>query len=544
VSVNYFSQKLSFPQNQYTYTNLAGAAGSYTAAGAAGVFTGNASIFGSGVLGVNNGVLAGASYVDNRNTITTTGIDLQTTVAPFTGLLVTVGGGRTQDTSRDYFFTSPFAGFGPARVFSGITTATTSTTVIGASAPLSKYTDNNFYVQGEFDRVKWFRVTSGVRFDNWVTTGFPGNGFPLSTEFAALNAVIPGLTANPQALTSLVAALPNLVGLAGGTSSVGSNRNSVTYNFGVVGRLPWNINPYFRWANSYREPGITERYLIRNFSPGSFFASLVVGNPNLLPEKGKNYDVGVKIAKKYFSFSLGYFHNEISDLLVFSPAQNYCVTPQIGLPAAGFPTGGCLATQATVSINARINQAKNIIKGIESTAEASVSLGRFGSLNPFYSLGSLHGTNKSPVQQAITAVNLLYNRSDTPIKLKGSLADFPLANITPFRIIGGAQYLDRSGRIFFEYSFRHQSRVTRADPLGFIGTALINYGTFASLNGFTKHAIKGGYNWKTDRYKFSINAGIDNITDKFFFEQFNNAPAPGRSFVFGFTTEVFNFFKK
>ena len=400
-------------------------------------------------------------------------------------------------------------------------------------------------MQGEFDRVKWFRLTAGVRFDNWITTAFPGNGFPLFTEFAALNAAIPGLTANPGALTSLVESLPDLVALAGGSGTAGSNRNSTTYNFGIVGRLPWNINPYFRWASSYREPGITERYLIRNFSPGSFFASLVVGNPNLQPEKGKNYDVGIKIAKRYFSFSLGYFRNEITDLLAFSPAQNYCVTPQPGLPGSAAAVGfGCASGQAVVSINARINQAQNVVRGWESTAEASIPLGRLGSLNPFYSLGSLHGTNNSPVQQAITAFNLLYNRSDTPFRLTGSRDDFPLANITPFRILGGAQYLDRSGKVFVEYSFRHQNRVTRADPLSFIGTSLINYGTFASLNDFTKHAVKGGYSWKTDKYKFSINGGVDNLADKLFYEHFNTAPAPGRSFVFGFTTEVFNFLKK
>jgi outer membrane receptor protein involved in Fe transport len=531
VSANYFYQKLSFPQNQYTFNNLNSTfGGSYVANANPNLtsFTGNTSLFSAG------------SYTDNRNTIGTDGVDLQATLLPFTGLFVTVGGGRTKDNSRDYFFVSPFTGFGPARIFTG-------TATIGASAPISNYTDNNFYVQGEFDRVKWFRLSGGMRFDNWVTEGVPGNGFPLSTEFAALNAAIPGLTANPGALTSLVAALPGLVTLAGGTGKVGSNRNSVTYNFGIVGRLPWGINPFFRWANSYREPGITERYLIRNFTPGvPGLASLVVGNPNLQPEKGKNYDIGIKIARQRFNFTLGYFHNEITDLLAFAPAQSYCVAPQTGLPggfAGGCPTVGGVP-QVAVQVNARINFASAVIKGWESTGEVSIPLGKLGSVNPFYTLGALHGTNNSPTALQVAQFNTVYNRSDTLLKLTGSLSDFPLANITPFRIIYGAQYLDSKGRIFIEYNARHQNRVTRADPGQFVGTALINYGSFLSLSGFTKQAIKGGYNWKTDRYKFSINAGIDNLTDKFFWEHFNTAPAPGRSFVFGFTTEVFNFFKK
>lgn len=524
VSANIFSQKISFPQNQYTFTNLAGATGSYLNAT---TFTGLPSIFGA------------QSYTDNRNTIRTTGIDLQATLEPFRGMVVTVGGGETKDKSQDYFFTSPFTGFGPARTFTG-------TPVIGASAPISDYKDRNLYAQAEFDRVKYFRLTAGVRRDRWITKALPGNGFPLSTEFAALNAAIPGFTANPGALGSVLAALPNLVALAAGTGSAGSDRPSTTYNFGIVGRLPGRINPYFRYATSYREPGITERYLIRNFSPNSFFASLVVGNPNLQPEKGKNYDVGVKLQQKYFSFSLGYFHNELRDFLVFAPAQNYCVTPvPPGLPgspgAAGF---GCTPGQAVVSINARINQGRAVITGVESTGEASLPLGSLGSVNPFFTLGKLHGRNKNPVQQQITTLNLLYNRSDTPIKLEGSLDDFPLGNITPLRLLTGAQYLNKSGRFFVEYTLRHQNRVTRSDPNQFVGTTLINVASFLSNNEFTKQSIKGGFNWRAERYKFSLTAGIDNLADKFFFEHFNTAPAPGRSYVFGFTTEFFNLLKK
>lgn len=533
VSVNYFHQKISFPQNQYTYTNLAGAGGSYLNAT---TFTGLPSIFGSGAL--PSGTLAGASFTDNRNTITTQGLDLQAALLPFRGMLVTVGGGRTRDDSRDYFYVTPFAGFGTQRVFTGNPT-------IGASSPVSRYTDNNFYVQGEFDRIKWVRVTAGVRFDNWVTTAFPGGGFPLSTEFAALNAATPGLTANPGALGSLVAALPQLTQLAAGNGSVGSDRNSRTYNFGIVGRLPWGINPYFRWADSYREPGITERYLIRNFSPGSFFASLVVGNPNLAPEKSKNYDVGIKIQQRYFNFSLGYFRNELTDFLNYAPAQNYCVAPVPGLPgspgAAGF---GCIPGQAVVSINARINFGSGLIKGWESTGEASIPLAKLGSLNPFYSLGALYGRNDNPTSIQVRQLSAIYNRTDTPIPLSGSATDFPFAGITPFRMLGGVQYLDRSGRIFAEYTWRHQNRVTRVDPGQFVGTTLINYGSFASTNDFDKHGIKGGYMWRNDQYKFSINAGVDNLTDKLYWEHFNTAPAPGRSFVFGFTVEVFNFLKK
>jgi outer membrane receptor protein involved in Fe transport len=533
MSANYFHQNISSPQDQYTFNNLPSTAGgSFVANTNANLttFTGTNSIFSAG------------SFTDNRNTIATTGLDVQATLLPTRGFFVTVGGGKNEDNSQDYFYTSPFIGFGTARQLSG----TLTNTIIGASTPVSIYADKNFYIQAEFDRVKWFRISAGTRYDNWKTAGLPGNGFPLSTEFAALNAAIPGLTAAPGALTSLVSALPRLAALTAGTGSVGSDRSSTTYNFGIVGRFPMGINPYFRWANSYREPGITERYLIRNFTPGvPGLASLVVGNPNLLPEKGRNYDVGIKIAQKYFNFSLGYFHNEITDLLAFSPAQTYCVAPLPGLPG-GFAggCGGVVGATLGVQINARINTASATIKGWESTGEASIPLGSMGSFNPFFTLGTLKGTNNSPTALPLFQVATVYSQTTNPIKLSGSATDFPLGNITPLRVIAGMQYLDKSGRFFAEYNIRHQDRVTRVDPAQFVGTALINYGSFASLDTFNKSAVKMGYNWKSENYKFTINGGIDNLTDRFFFEHFQNAPAPGRSFVFGFTTEIFNLFRK
>jgi outer membrane receptor protein involved in Fe transport len=529
-SANYFHQKLSFPQNQYTFTNLAATAGgSYNANANANLtsFTGTDSLFGAG------------SYQDNRNTISTDGMDAQATLSPFSGLFLTVGGGRTRDNSRDTFYSSPFTGFGTARVLTGVAS-------VGSSSPLTTYTDNNFYFQAEFDKYKYVRLTGGVRYDNWVTSAVGGNGFPLSSEFGILNAVTPGLTANPGALSSLVSALPGLVGIAGGSGTSGSNRNSTTYNFGIVGRLPFGINPYFRWANSYREPGITERYLLRNFTPGlPGLATLVVGNPNLLPEKGKNYDVGIKIAQKYFNFSLGYFRNRITDLLIFAPGQTYCVAPVPGAPG-GF-AGGCGAVVGAnlgVLINARINSASAEIRGWESTGEASIPLGSLGSMNPFYSLGSLYGRNNNPTALDIAQINTVYTRTNNPIELSGSASDFPLGGITPFRIIYGTQYLNASGRFFAEYNIRHQGKVTRVPPGQFVGTALINHGSFASLAAFDKHSLKGGYHWKTEKYKFSFTAGIDNLANRLFWEHFQNSPAAGRSVVFGFTTEIFNFFKK
>ncbi len=524
VAVNYYRQKNSRPQNQFTWTNEA-AGGSYINNT---TFSGLRSIF------------TPRSFVHNQNTITSYGIDLQATLMPFTGMLVTVGGGKTNDFSSDLFISSA------AGLVNGVRSQVGSETV-GASSPDSTYTDNNFYVQAEFDRVRWVRVTGGLRYDNWVTEALPTTGFPLSTESTVLNAVEPLFLADPRGLAEVASAYPRLRDLAAGNGSAGSDSTSWAGNFGIVGRLPGGINPYFRVANSYREPGITERYLIRNFAPFSFFAPLVIGNPNLQPEKGLNYDVGVKVQRSIFNFSLGYFHNKIENLTVFAPGQSYCTPPAPPFLPGGFASlfivPGCPPFQAIVNVNARINQSEATIKGWESTAEASISLGDMGSLNPFYSLGLLHGTNETPTQSQLDVLNQIQSAA-SPIELSGSASDFPLRNITPFRLLGGAQYLDAKGRFFAEYNFRHQAQVKRADPNLFLGTTLINYGTFKALDSFTKHSIKGGYTWTNESYKIGLTAGVDNFLDTLFWEHFQTAPAPGRSFIFGATFEVFNFFKK
>jgi outer membrane receptor protein involved in Fe transport len=236
----------------------------------------------------------------------------------------------------------------------------------------------------------------------------------------------------------------------------------------------------------------------------------------------------------------------LKNLNVFrSPdSGNICVIPPAGTPALTFPFLGCAPGRALINYNARVNQGESLITGFEGTAESSFALGDYGSINPFISYGSLKGTNKSPTPVELFIIDRVFNNSTTPVPLRGSRDDVPLGNITPFRVIGGAQYTDQRGRIFAEYAFRHQSRVKRVSPTFFNGATLVNFGTLANLNDFTKHTIKGGYSWRTDRYRVSLNAGIDNLTDKLYWEHFQNAPAPGRSFIFGFTTELFNLFGK
>lgn len=542
LAVNIYRQRLSFPQQDLTYANAAAtslAAGNgsfFTPPPIAGVpqptvFTGSPSRFTLSNLTVNT------------NTIVTHNIDAQATLAPVVGLFVTVGAQRLIDNSSDAFLNYPFLNNQP-NLAAGQS---------GASSPNTRYEDRAAFFQAEFNRYKYLVLSGGLRVDNWRTKASPSPQFPLRFESAILAAATPALQANPGALASQVSSLPSLVALGNRTATVETSNTTVTGSFGAVFRLPYGINPYIRYGTSYREPSITERYLIRNFSAFPGLVPIVVGNPGLEPETGRTLDVGVKAQGKNFTASFGYFRNDLKNLIIFQTPDfgNICVAPNpsIGLlPLSAIFVNSarpCAIGQSAINFNGRINQADNLITGFEGTGEYSFSLGNAGSINPFVSFGALKGTNKSPTPLRIFQLETLLARTDSPIELSGSRDDFPLGNITPFRMIGGARYSDLAGRFFAEYSFRTQKRVTRVDPNSLTGTTLVNYGTFASLDGFTKHDLRAGYTIRNgERYRISLNAGIQNFTDKLFFEQFQNAPAPGRSFIFGFTTEFFNLLRK
>jgi outer membrane receptor protein involved in Fe transport len=271
----------------------------------------------------------------------------------------------------------------------------------------------------------------------------------------------------------------------------------------------------------------------------------------LKPEKGQNYEVGVKLQQRRFNASFNYFRNKLTDLVIFatpifSPSQSIFGNSFLRIPADA--ANGILGSAAnggahSVQINGRINQAGTLIHGVEATFEASIGLNRAGSLTPFGSMSWLKGTNRSPTAQQLDIINRLFNRSDLLYRFEGSTSDVPQQGITPFRGLWGVQYTDTRAAWFGEYTVRHQGQVRRVRPDDFASN-LTNFGSFAGLNSFTRQALKGGYNWQRESYRMQFTVGLDNLTDRLYWEHFQNAPAPGRAFVFGITLDFFNLLKK
>ena len=461
-----------------------------------------------------------ASLSDNKNSITTHGLDLQATFAPFVGALWTTGVGYLRDSSADEFSRTDLVP--PFKVISG-----------RASNPNTDYTNWGWFNLFEHEPFAWLRLNGGLRVDNWTTQARVTRGFPLGVESTLLDRSFASLLGDPGSVSTTGAA--GVLDLVRGVNGISTSRTVVTGTAGAVVRLPQGINPYFRWGTSYREPGITERYLLRDFGDPSF-SVLVIPNTTLRPERGREFDFGVKVQRAKWNVSVNYFRNDLKDFIGNTSAGPFFIQsdPALGIGpiSEDFPFHGVLYVQ-------RVNTARARIQGLEATHEVSLGMGR-GVISAFGSTGWLKGSNLTPDEVTLRLISQFYNRSDTPVELRGSADDVPLSSITPLRTINGVRFDSLDRRWFAEYELRYQGQVKRADPLDLSAAISTEYGTFRSLSSFAVQSLRGGYTLRGEKHKIMFTVGLENLTNRLYFEHFHTAPAPGRTVVFGTTVELMN----
>lgn len=466
-----------------------------------------------------------SSFTAGKTAVTSYGLDLQASLLPWRGVVLTSGLGYLRDQSADEFSRQDF--LPGALAITG-----------RATNPDAIYRNLGWFNLVEAEPRSWLRLTGGWRLDNWQTSAQVTSGFPLSAESLLLDLAWPKLLADPGQIN--LAGLQGLDALVDGVRGIGTNRTVVTGNAGIVLRLPGRINPYLRIGSSYREPGITERYLVRNFGSRTF-SVLLVGNTWLRPERGKSIEGGLKTQGERWRAGAGYFRQELSDFLrlAFGNALFVPADPARGLDSLSpaLPLHGILFAQRTNAARARI-------QGVEAEYEVSLKLPRIlpwfapGTLTPFGTFGWLKGSDLSPDPKALELIRRFYERTDTPFELRGSASDAPLTGITPLRGIFGARYSSPAAAWVGEYQMRYQARVTRADPLDLATDIATQYGTLASLNSLAKHSLRIGYAQRWERSRLLLTGGIENLTDRLYFDHFQNAPAPGRALVFGVTLEL------
>ena len=327
------------------------------------------------------------------------------------------------------------------------------------------------FAQDEFEVHKRLKLIGGIRIERFSSGSSATNGFAL-----------------PATLTA--GQLEDLK-VAGLNQGLNVSNTSVTGDLGVVFRLTDDVSLTGRLGRSYRAPNLFERFFTGGGSVGGF----VVGNPNLNPETGINFDASVKVRTDKYAGSVTYFNNYYRDFL--SNQQSFDRNDNaITIPGGRRP----------IDVFQTINIGRARIQGFEAEIEVPIKLG-LGFLTPNGSISYLRGDNLETNQ--------------------------PLNTITPLKTVLNVRWTNLLANYYVDWTTRiinKQSRLSQS-------FLTANFGPEA---GFAVSDIGGGYTFKRPTYRFSVNVGVKNLFDRFYAEQFVNAPARGRSFVIGTTLEIFS----
>jgi outer membrane receptor protein involved in Fe transport len=337
--------------------------------------------------------------------------------------------------------------------------------------PNSTFRDIGLFVQDEWDVRPEVRVSAGLRLDRYRVVTEPTPGYDVGGLVAGANPPIDPAT------------LPDVNGDR-------IERNAVTGEAGVV---LWSARPaslFAHYVRSYRHPNLEELLFSGPATTGN-----IVPNVTVEPETGHNVDVGTRLRLNRAIASAAYFHNLY---------DNFISTEVVADSPAG-------------SISQAINLARVRIQGIETQLDVPLVAAGLNWL-PRVSYTWNHGTvleGASPLSGE-------------------SLAGTPQDNITPDKLMAGLRVTSHGERWWADYNLRRQSEVTRVSPLLSESPFLIAQDVY-SLQGFTVQRVAAGYNWRRNTERIGITFAVDNLANVFYREQFQFAPARGRSFTVAIT---------
>ncbi|MDI1242074.1 MAG: TonB-dependent receptor [bacterium] len=331
------------------------------------------------------------------------------------------------------------------------------------SVPDADLSNVAFFGQDEYKVNSRLKLIGGIRWDRFRTSSEPTQDFVLDPR-----------------LTSAQIEQLGIVGLADGLDVTNS---AFTGDIGAVYTVTDKLILSARVGRSFRTPNISERF----FTDAGSAEGFLVGNPQLVPETGINFDATVRYRTKRLVASATYFNNYF---------ENFLATQFTGIR---LPSGrGFLDVYQTQNIRtARI-------QGFEAEVDAPFRISA-GFLTPYGNFSYLRGDDLD--------------------------RDLPLDFISPIRVNAGVRWQNVGKNYFFDYNTRIVTKQERLSP------------TFLALNdgpepGYVTHNMSGGYYFRREKFNFSVTAGISNLFDRYFSEQFTYAPARGRSFTIGTTWAI------
>ncbi|OFW22188.1 MAG: hypothetical protein A3H97_04835 [Acidobacteria bacterium RIFCSPLOWO2_02_FULL_65_29] len=272
-------------------------------------------------------------------------------------------------------------------------------------------------------------------------------------------------------------------------------RKALTGDIGLVANPRGHVSPFVRVGRSYRHPNLEEMLFAGPATAGS-----IAPNVRVAPERGNNFDVGAKFNAPRVSGGAYFFVNQYQDFV----AQDLVVAITPAGPLA----------QAT-------NYADVRISGLELAADAPLDVGR-GVVTLIASGAFTHGT---------------ITRGINPLD-GSSLDGTPADNITPVKVLAAARFTEPGGRWWVEYGVRAQTEVTRITPT-LLDTPFLIAQDLLSLDGFSVQRLGWGFGLTRRRDRLDLNFAMENLTNEFYREHFQFAPARGRTFTIGLNVGSF-----
>ena len=416
---------------------------------------------------------------DTGQKVKTRGFDVQGTFLASPRNVLTAGATYYQDDSADYRTSSTQTNLvgqvvlgarGPAAVvFPALQPLGAPSVTKPTRVPNATFEDLGVFAQDEWDLTPKVRLVAGLRLDSYKVNTEATPGYNI-------DAVIAGTTPAIDKST-----LPN-------PSGDSISRSAFTGDVGLVIKQSENVSFLAHYGRSYRHPNLEELLFAGPATIGSIAPNIKVG-----PEKGDNLDLGVKFRSSQVQGSVSYFNNKYTD----------------------FISTEITALTASSSVSQAINFADVRIQGVEADVQVSWSQGP--------TIASLFGNASYNKGEVLKGTNPL---------TKASIANTPQDNITPLKAIAGLRVSDKKEHFWAEYSFRYQKKVDRVATTLKDSPFLI-FQDLAALSGFTIHRAGVGYDWRKDRRSVGVTVNVENLGNKFYREQFQFAPARGRSITVG-----------
>jgi outer membrane receptor protein involved in Fe transport len=416
---------------------------------------------------------------DTQQHVQTPGLDVQATFVPVRGHVVTAGVMAYSDRSRDSRTNSTqstiignvaLGSRGPqANVFDTPTLVGSPSVTHPVRVPDASFRDLGVFVQDEWDLSRAVRVVTGLRADRYQVQTKATAGYEVAS---LVSGAVPAI--DP-------ATLPTPAGDR-------VSRGALTGDLGVIVKVSDGVSLLARYGRSYRHPNLEELLFAGPATVGA-----IAPNMTVRPETGDNFDLGLKVSGSRYRASVSLFSNTYR----------------------GFISTEIVSQAASGPLSQAINFSDVRIQGVEADADVPVVL-RQGVLTFFGTGAFTRGT-------VLAGANPLTG---------ASIAGTPQDNISPLKLTCGVRFNDVRDRWWIEYGGRVQSKVTRVAPTLVESPYLIAQ-DLLGLAGFAVHRVAFGLNLRPKTGKVGLVFAIENVADRFYREQFQFAPARGRSFTVG-----------